>query len=392
MRNAGRAFEGFRLVAAAFLVTAAIDDTHLGSHPLVVATTLVGYFVLICCLWWPRLAAIFFVATCALAVASDHYAPYALSVLFVPFSVGVARRPRWLGVVLAAGLTVAVVLRLGPDESGFHLWILTPGSILSGGLGLALGHVLSKQMQASAAAAAAIRMHELVAIMRHEELATRLHDDIGHALAVISLTAANGHGGTGAQASEALEQIRATCADAAHSLSLAVGTLRREEAARPQLPSEPSLLASDLADTLRQCGWKVDLDWDNRIDLLPSSLRGLTTRFLIEVTTNILKHGEPMSTVSITGRLQGDVLGLRADNQASRHARASASGTGLAALKGAAEALDSELDWSEEAGTWMVRMDADLQRVFGPGFVLDVAESYDTTLLRTKSTLAHGIS
>jgi signal transduction histidine kinase len=125
-------------------------------------------------------------------------------------------------------------------------------------------------------------------------IAREMHDVVAHALAVITVQAGVGRclaAQRPEQASAALESIEAISRTAQDELRVVLGLLRDGAAGTAPLAPAPRLAdVTDLADTVRAAGLRLDLRMEGTGGRLSPALELSVYRVMQEALTNVVKH------------------------------------------------------------------------------------------------------
>lgn len=112
-----------------------------------------------------------------------------------------------------------------------------------------------------------------------------------------------------------------------------------------------------VTNALREAGFDVKLTEPATLENIPTSLRQSLRRTVNELGTNILKHADPSSTVSITLEVSTDQVALSTINKTSSTPPIMSSGTGLTAIKERAEAMNGTFtSRGGDDGSWFSRL------------------------------------
>lgn len=353
---------GLKWAGTLFLIVAAVDDAAMRTDTADRAAIVAGYAAVLLGLWWTPLGVVVFASSAALALVADFYAIMVMTAPFLTLASASRGRSKAMLVTMAITVVTVIAANVGGRTTPDLAWIMLPLTLVAAAVGVGVWHLKQRHAKMHDALAAATEVHRLAEQANQQDLATRLHDDMGSALASAALMAARGEQHEDPDTARAFTDIRLACAAAATSLGRAVSLLREEHRAMPRLPLQLTDLAHELARTLRMCGWRVELDLAPDLDALPTSVRKLIGRFLIEASTNALKHSRPdtvvtMQVVRAGNRFEGNVesaLGQRA------RVEAAGSGTGLASLKEAAEDLDAHVAWHVRDDRWILTLTGDV--------------------------------
>jgi signal transduction histidine kinase len=133
-------------------------------------------------------------------------------------------------------------------------------------------------------------------------IAREMHDVVAHALAVITVQAGVGRclaAQRPEQASAALESIEAISRTAQDELRVVLGLLRDGAAGTAPLAPAPRLAdVTDLADTVRAAGLRLDLRMEGTGGRLSPALELSVYRVMQEALTNVVKHAPGARTVA----------------------------------------------------------------------------------------------
>ncbi|CAG7573674.1 signal transduction histidine kinase [Barrientosiimonas humi] len=146
---------------------------------------------------------------------------------------------------------------------------------------------------------------QLAAQSERTRIAREMHDVVAHALAVIVVQSdgaayAVRHTGSVGTAADALETIGATSREALAETRRLVGVLREEGSAAELAPSAGAGDIATLVDRVRDAGLPVQLETDGALEGLPREVGAAAYRVVQEALTNVIKHGGPDATASVT--------------------------------------------------------------------------------------------
>lgn len=380
-----RAWRAIRIVGLCWLVASMVSDLHPtqlpGLGPARVVALIAGYAAIAVALWYPRVAATLVPIVAVEAVVSGYFPTLLFACPFVVGALAATRRYAEAATTFVFASAVALYVAWGPADLDLLVWVLVPAMLICGALGVAFAEIWRRQRQAIEAAAAARTLAERSVRRERREIASKLHDEIGHAFALTNMIAGSATRTAEPISAAAFAEISQTCRDGAGRLSAVVALLRGEDAPERRGTEPPSELAAQLASTLERCGWRPTLGWDPALDQLPAALRALVERFLTEATTNVLKHARPRTALQLDGVLDGNELSVVMENDVAKQSSDHAHLRGLAALRDAAQTLDALVDFSQADGRWTLRLRGNLEEIFGQGFVLDPLppREYDAT-------------
>lgn len=370
MTQGQKILAGLRWVAVLFLVASAADSVITRVDPWDRVAILLGYASMLLGLWWLPGALVAFAASAAMAVGAEYYAVFLLAApMLIVLSASIGSIP-----FTSTCLTLTVLTSIAANIDGRSVpelpWLLLPLTLVAAAVGAGIWTLCARQRRVESALHAAAEVHELALRAQRRDLATTLHDGLGGALANAALIAANEEGHEDPRVAQAFKDIRLACAAAARQLSQVVALLRDEATDERQLPTVPSQLAEELSETLRTCGWSVDLTWERSLDFYPVALRRLVERFLVEAVTNVLKHARHSSATRITSHRTGTSFSVQVTNDLKTAPLESEGlgGTGLRALREAAEDLDASVTWSATDSQWTLTLAGDLDVILGEGY------------------------
>lgn len=372
MSASRRILQGLRWAATLYLTYSAVDDALHYPDVWDRAAILTGYAAMVMGLWWLPGSVVVFGGGVVLAVVAEHYAILVLGAPLLAVLCAAHNYVRATSSVLLMTVVAAVAGNVPAMQRPWLPWLILPLSLGAAAIGAVVGALRSRQERIDSAVAAVAQVGEMAAAIERRELATRLHDDIGSALASASLMAAQGETHPDPEVAVAFGDIRQACARGARDLGQVVALLRKEPSAPRSSAVSLAHRARELADTLRASGWQVDLSWHEDVDRLPVALRKLIERFLVEAVTNVLKHAARGGRVQMGSQCAGSGFAVTVTNDrrpAGTRAEFGA-GTGLNALVAAANDLDTAVTWSHTPTEWTLRLDGDFDDIFGPGTFL----------------------
>lgn len=356
-----------RIAGTLFTLWAAADDLYkIIDRPLPFATVAVTYLAIMCCLWWPRLGVIGFWLAFGFAIGSGHYAMLFFAGPVMIVAISITRRWGYIAAGLLGWLLVG--LRTADLTRGFTLWIMTPVLVFLSGLGMVVGHVVTRKLDTVKAVREAVALFEEETRRQHLVLAGRLHDEIGHAFASAALAT------SAAEATnldtESLHEVRLACAEGGKRLAELVAFLRDESPDIETTISHPTETLAKMESVLASCGFKIKVDPAARLDRYPELVHPLFNRFLLEATTNALKHGDPRHVVTYEFVLEPDAFELIVQNGC-RSKSGPAQGHGLSGLANLARRLNAAIAWQTLDHRWRIRLVGDLDEVIDEGFRVD---------------------
>jgi signal transduction histidine kinase len=273
---------------------------------------------------------------------------------------------RWglAGAVLTALIQViAIRIVLADTETAGVVPTTVLSAATAGSAGAAVGYYRAMLAATRAQLAREIQTREerarRLAVEERLRIARELHDVFGHTMATISVQA-----GVGlhvieqrpGQAREALAAIKKICDDGLTDVKTILGVLRTDrstdtgtttdgEAGQPRAPQGGLDRLSELLDTTRAAGLRVELNVDGDPRPLPAPVDLAAYRIVQEALTNVLRHAEARTVrLALTHEPSRLLIRIRDDGPtAGHHTAAGHGGHGIAGMTERARALSGRL-------------------------------------------------
>ncbi|WP_052665060.1 sensor histidine kinase [Nitriliruptor alkaliphilus] len=189
-----------------------------------------------------------------------------------------------------------------------------------------------------------------------DQLASELHDSIGHALSVVALqagAAARVLDDDPAFARRALGAIAEQARIAAAELDHVLGALR--EGSSSTAPQRTLHELPTLVDTARTAGAELTLDRSGSPESVPPAVSREAYRLAQEGITNALRHGVEGAPIAVELRIEDRQLHLRITNPvAPRSRRRDAGGLGLTNMRERVRVLGGDLEAGLDHDTWQL--------------------------------------
>ncbi len=288
------------------------------------------------------------------------------SLLAVPIVIGsaAARGSR----LLAGGMTIWYLLVTGLNELNpvpkLEKWVTAELGWISFALvGLAIGvgahRISAVQEQGSVDKTAAVQA-------QRRSIARDLHDTVAYSTTSIILRAeqAKLRGVSDPRLAADLDYIIAAGRNSMRDLRGMMETLRRNDPLQSDPTSHSPWQISSLEETLadrvaelRAHGFVVTQHVDADLRSLPESVRETLAKIVVEVTSNMVKHGDPSGPCSIMVEGADDEIEAVFINRP-RSAPLGTEGAqlGLVGARERVEALGGEVDVTSKSPTWVVRV------------------------------------
>lgn len=257
-------------------------------------------------------------------------------------------------VVMGAGL---VAVGTGSGESAFTLASNFLPSIVVFVLAVTLGEVVRTRRALAASTAERLRLAaEERATEERLRIARELHDTVAHSMATIAVQAGSAlhllKNSASAQAAveAALTAIRETSKAALNETRTVLGQLRQTSAPPPGLDHLQALRdaigAAGLAVTISVSGTQVPL---------PAEVDHAAYRIVQESLTNVLRHGGPSASATVTLDYETDCLTITIANSGEvQDGSPSSAGHGIRGMRERAAAVGGSLTAGPADGGFLV--------------------------------------
>lgn len=220
-------------------------------------------------------------------------------------------------------------------------------------------------------------------------LAHELHDIVAHEITVIAMQARRAEFvADPVKTAQILESIGESAFQALQDLRSLVVLLKTEKHDEPvnsgagtnEHPAEGGLLDApdpsgettsavglihdirNVADAVERAGFRVQLDVEGSVAMVPASLRQALRRTVRELGTNILKHGDSEAEVRLRLAVDEEHVTLSSVNRVSSATAVSSSQTGIEAMRARCEVFGGRLFTDSTSGVWSTTMTIPLER------------------------------
>ncbi|GAB3536488.1 hypothetical protein GCM10027403_17400 [Arthrobacter tecti] len=237
-----------------------------------------------------------------------------------------------------------------------------------------------------------VRLTEEQARIRNFErtrLAHELHDIVAHDVTIIAMQARRAEFvADPAKTAKILESIGEAAFQALQDLRSLVVLLKTEDqieiagsvADANERPAEGGLLDApdpsgetttavalihdirNVADAVERAGFRVQLDIEGSVAMVPASLRQALRRTVRELGTNILKHGDSDADVRLRLAVDEEHVALSSANRVSSGIAVSSSQTGIEAMRARCEVFGGRVFTDSTSGIWSTTMTIPLER------------------------------
>ncbi len=258
--------------------------------------------------------------------------------------------------ILFIGLNISFAIDW--HNKGVVTWTDVPYNYLVFGVAIALGYT-SRVRRASIDQLEERNrlLAREAALEERNRIARELHDVVAHSVSVMVLQATAGRRvaerDPGA-AVAALDVIQETGRQALNSLRRAVGVLRADADAQPELEPQPGLDQLEvLVDEVRRAGMRVELQVAGQRRRLPQGVELSAYRVVQEFLTNVLKHARA-SSARVVIDYGDDQLDLEIQDDGDGSATDSSTGHGLAGMRERVQLFGGELSAGRADGGFRV--------------------------------------
>ncbi|MBB6174789.1 signal transduction histidine kinase [Nocardiopsis mwathae] len=179
-------------------------------------------------------------------------------------------------------------------------------------------------------------------------IAREVHDVVAHSISLINVQAgAAAHRRDPEQAYAALEEIRRASKDTLRELRATLGVLRQvdeDDGAAASVDPAPSLSGiEELADRTRESGIAVEVMVEGERSELTTSIDMAAYRIVQEALTNVRRHAQGATRVSVAVRRSAEVLTVQVDDDGGGAAdTAVREGNGLRGMRERTSAVGGE--------------------------------------------------
>ena len=313
---------------------------------------------------WPTQATIAagLIMAALLALPMDGQRPGVLSALVIVASLG-ARGMGWLRTLIAVWfLVVMISIENTPPQPVTKAVTGVIGYLVLVTLAVAIGEAIRR----ISAERVQSQVDRTVAVQaQRRTIARDLHDTVAYATTSIILRAeqAKLRGVSDEETLADLDYIINAGRNSMRDLRGMMETLRRNEpegADSPRSPWQIAQLTDVLAERtteLRSHGFHVTSHIDGDPLSLPESVREALGKVVVEATSNMVKHGDPGSPVSIMVEVgDQDVEAVFINRPSNAGSKVQSAQLGLVGARERVEALGGEVHVASESPDWVVRV------------------------------------
>lgn len=241
-----------------------------------------------------------------------------------------------------------------------HMSVRTVMTLAMGVIGALIGLMIRRIMRAEAARRqSAQQLSAAMEALRRDErasLARELHDLVGHNLASISLQLEAADGSDDVEElTVALKAVRRYTSNAVEELRELVQLLRDSRQSDHGTDEKLPDLLVRLTTTLREAGFEVDVEGSELLEDLAQVQSAFFRYFMLEATTNILRHAQRRSACEVRVRLVAEPTGIQVTfRNAVGNEPPSSAGVGLQGLRERVAQVGGELTADRHAGQWVL--------------------------------------
>ncbi|SDN34089.1 Signal transduction histidine kinase [Actinomyces ruminicola] len=198
------------------------------------------------------------------------------------------------------------------------------------------------------------------------EIAREMHDLVAYSMSQTALRAQRAAADTSYpdRARDEFTALEATASDALHELRLLLRTLRRPSSEQEQSVSTTTGLGNAVTDLTIAVGAVsadvssagFDITYRHLGEVVPTRIQASTlSRVAREMGANIIRHGDPHASVTMTLSLGPEVIRLVSTNRVrDTSAHLPRSGTGILGMRERLAAIGGTLTTLSDNGSWMV--------------------------------------
>lgn len=271
------------------------------------------------------------------AVTAPHDAPVAVVVAMVIASYSVAAHTRATSAVIGglgvvALVAVAIAKDMGPEPV---VGDLSVPILIFGGPWLAGMSIRSRREREALLEHARVEEARAAVADERARISRELHDAVAHAIGVVVLQARGARRTIvtdRAAATEALDAIEATGAQALAEMRRLVGVLRRDDEGMALAPPPSLRHLGALVDRVREAGLPVKVSVEGIATDLPPGIDLSAYRIVQEALTNVLTHAGP-ATATVVIRYLEDGLELEIADTGQGRRRSTIDGHGLIGMR-----------------------------------------------------------
>ena len=241
-----------------------------------------------------------------------------------------------------------------------HMSVRTVMTLAMGVIGALIGLMIRRIMRAEAARRqSAQQLSAALEALRRDErasLARELHDLVGHNLASISLQLEAADGSDDVEElTTALKAVRRYTSNAVQELRELVQLLRDSRQSDHGTDEKLSDLLVRLTTTLREAGFEADVEGAELLEDLAQAQSAVLRYFMLEATTNILRHAPRRSACAVWVRLVPERTAIQmAFRNTAGSESPSSGGMGLQGLRERVAQVGGELTAVRHAGQWVL--------------------------------------
>lgn len=269
--------------------------------------------------------------------------PADFALLVALFTVA-SRRPRVQAYAAAAaveGLGIVAAFRIGPSRDGHLASVLFTSGLVAAAFfaGTSLqarrSYLASVLDRAERLEREQAQLAQLAVTEERNRIAREMHDIVAHSLAVMitlaeAARAAGGEADT--PADRAMSQVASTGRDAMAEMRQLLGVLRRDDTPALLAPQPGLGQLEELVETARSTGLPVRLSTTGPSVATGSALGTTVYRLVQEALTNVLKHADGPTCVSVVLTWTSEALDVAVEDDGRPHLGPQPGRTGLGLL------------------------------------------------------------
>ncbi len=261
------------------------------------------------------------------------------------------------GKAAALSALTCVLLALGNPVGRMSAQMVL--ALVLGVVGALIGLVIRRTLLAEVARRqSAQQLSASLEAMRRDErvaLARKLHDLVGHNLASISLQLEAADGSDDLEElTAALTAVRRYTSNAVQELRELVQLLRDSRQSDHGADEKLSDLLVRLTTTLREAGFEVDVEGAELLEDLAQAQSAVLRYFMLEATTNILRHAQRRSACEVRARLVAEGRGIQVTFRNAAGNESPSAGVGLQGLRERVTQVGGELTAARHGGHWVL--------------------------------------
>ena len=269
--------------------------------------------------------------------------PADIALLVALFTVA-SRRPRVQAYAAAAaveGLGIVAAFRIGPSRDGHLASVLFTSGLVAAAFfaGTSLqarrSYLASVLDRAERLEREQAQLAQLAVTEERNRIAREMHDIVAHSLAVMitlaeAARAAGGEADT--PADRAMSQVASTGRDAMAEMRQLLGVLRRDDTPALLAPQPGLGQLEELVETARSTGLPVRLSTTGPSVATGTALGTTVYRLVQEALTNVLKHADGPTCVSVVLTWTSEALDVAVEDDGRPHLGPQPGRTGLGLL------------------------------------------------------------